>query len=173
MASNVISKSISKTKLHTLTPIQRTFVKKLLGEKYMHLYTQERAAADRDLEFDRGIDVTQEACCLKSADVPKKNRAEFQSSFGTALLIDDNAVTFSIDRKYDTDNTARDGVTICEFDGEARLTRSFLETTRATEAEVPNDKSAEEEMVAVPFALGKGAVGHSWVPKSVAGDMLG
>ena len=170
-----ISKTICKnaarvTKLGDLTPVQSILVKSLMSTKYSKLRTDARLAADRDLEFDRDDDVSADACELNISEVPAGKRVQFSDAFGDALVIDSDTISFSLDKKWDSEKKRTDGVTVREYEEGECVSSTFV----PNESNEPKDGSPEdEEMVAVPYACGKGVTMHAWVPKKVAGDMMG
>lgn len=178
-----ISKMISKAartpaKLRDLSPLQSILVKNLICAKYTKLHIAARLEADKDFDFDRNCDTTDEACELEISDAPKSKRAEFSDAFGDSLFIDTDSLTVDLDHKWDEKNKRSDGVTIKEFEKGVCINRSFIEhADEANEADEADEEAGEakgeEEMVAVPYACGKGVVMHAWVPKKVAGDMMG
>lgn len=169
-----ISKSISKPaplKLRELTPTQRILARALIGNKWRKLYTEARADADKDCDFDRDCDVTPEACTLNASEVPKSKKDEFAESFGDSLVVDSSTIDVWNWSKYDSSNKRIDGVTLQETDDKGIVvSKNFV----PTEEDEPDDTAHDYgEMVAVPYACGKGVTMHAWVPKKVAGDMMG
>ena len=170
-----ISKTICKnaarvTKLGDLTPVQSILVKNLMGNRYSKLRTDARLAADRDFEFDCDDDVSADACELNISEVPAGKREQFSDAFGDALVIDADNISFSLDKKWDSNNKRTDGVTVREYEKDQCVSNTFV----PNEPNEPKSASpADQELVAVPYACGKGVTMHAWVPKKVAGDMMG
>jgi hypothetical protein len=169
-----ISKSISKPaplKLREMTPIQRILARKLIGSRWEKLHSEARADADRDCDFDRDCDVTPEACSMTASEVPKSKKDEFAESFGDSLVVDASTIDVWTWSNYDSSNKRIDGVTVQETDDKGTVvSKTFV----PTEEDEPDDtEHGDEEMVAVPYACGKGVTMHAWVAKKVAGDMMG
>ena len=176
--SNTISKAPSKAlskpaplKLREMTRTQRTLACALMGKQWKDLYVQACLEADRNGDVDRHhCDVTDEARTINSSDVPSSKQQQFKDCFGDSLTIDG---TFDITThvKYDSNYKPIDGVIMQEVDDDgAVLSKTFV----PIEKEEPDDATHDDgEMVAVPYASGKGATMHAWVPKKVAGDMMG
>ena len=176
-----ISKSISKgshtrLKLREMTPSQRLLAKTLIGSKYIKRYAEVRLLADRDCDFDRDCDVTPEACILKSSDVPKTKKTDFAEAFGDSLVVDTEGITIYIDCTWDANNKRVDGVTIREYEKEFCAAKTFIPEAGDTVGDTTGTGDTvgdDGEMVAVPYSCGKGVTMHAWVPKKVAGDMVG
>jgi hypothetical protein len=171
-----ISKLISKApctplKLREMTPVQRILAKTLIGNRYNKKYIEARLAADKDLDFDRDCgDLLYETCSLDSSDVPKSKRTEFAKAFGDSLVVDTEGITIDTDRTWDANNKRVNGVTIREHDGELCVARTFVPEA---DDEPDDTVGVDDEMVAVPYACGKGVTMHAWVAKRIAGDMMG
>ena len=168
-----ISKTISKPsllKLREMTPTQRILARALIGNKWRKLYSEARADADKDCDFDRDCHVTPEACIIKASEVPESKKDEFAESFGDSLVVDSSTIDIWTWSKFDSSNKRIDGVTLQETNDKGDVvSKNFV----PIEEEADDTAHDDGEMVAVPYACGKGVTMHAWVPKKVAGDMMG